>query len=85
MEISCLDEMKQLLGDVLQLGKRTAKLSAQTPLFGSLPELDSMAIVLVLVAIEERFGIKFDDEEASAANFETLGTLVSLIDHKRSS
>ena len=76
--------MKQLLGDVLQLGKRTTKLSANTPLFGSLPELDSMAVVLVVVAIEERFGIKFEDEEASAENFDTLGTLVSLVDRKRS-
>lgn len=84
MENSCLDEMKEVLGDVLQLGKRTAKLHADTPLFGSLPELDSMAVVLLVVAIEERFGIRFDDDEATAEHFATLGSLTSLVDRKRS-
>ncbi len=82
---SCLDELKTLLGEVLHLGKRTATLSADTQLFGSLPELDSMALITVVLEIEERFGITFDDEEATAETFTTIGTLVSLIDRKRSS
>ena len=68
MENSCLDEMKEVLGDVLHLGKRTATLNAPTRrCSGHLPELDSMA-VLVSFAIEERFGITFDDDEATAAS-----------------
>jgi acyl carrier protein len=70
---------------VLQLGKRTARLTADTPLFGSLPELDSMAVVFVIVAIEERFGVKFEDDEATAETFATLGTLAALVDRKRAS
>lgn len=81
---SCLDELKELLGDVLRLGKRTASLGPDTALFGSLPEFDSMAVILVVVAIEERFGVKFEDEEASAETFATVGTLTSLVDRKRS-
>lgn len=81
---SCLDELKTLLGDVLHLGRRTATLSADTRLFGSLPELDSMALISVVLEIEERFGITFDDEEATAATFATVGTLVSVVDRKRS-
>jgi acyl carrier protein len=76
--------MKELLGEVLNLGKRASRLTADTRLFGSLPELDSMAVVLVVVAIEERFGIRFEDDEATAENFVTLGTLVALVDAKRS-
>jgi acyl carrier protein len=81
---SCLDELKMLLGDVLHLGRRAATLSADTRLFGSLPELDSMALISVVLEIEERFGITFDDEEATAATFATVGTLVSVVDRKRS-
>lgn len=82
---SCLDEMKKLLGEVLHLGRRTATLNADTKLFGSLPELDSMALISVVLEIEERFGITFDDDEATAATFATIGTLASLVDRKRSS
>jgi acyl carrier protein len=83
--VSCLDEVKEVLGKVLHLGKRTAKLSAETRLFGSLPELDSMAVVLVVVEIEERFGIKFDEEKVTAETFETVGSLASAVDRMRSS
>jgi acyl carrier protein len=82
---SCLDEMKKLLGEVLHLGRRTATLTAETRLFGSLPELDSMALISVVLEIEERFGITLDDDEATAATFATVGSLASLVDRKRSS
>lgn len=82
--VSCLDELRELLGEVLGLGKRTATLNAQTPLFGSLPELDSMALVMVIIAIEERLDIVFEDEEVTAEAFETVGTLANLVDGKRS-
>jgi acyl carrier protein len=79
-----LDQIRELLGSVLELGKRTAKLSAETRLFGSLPELDSMAVVLLVVALEERFGIRFDDEEVTAETFATLGTLAAVVGRKQS-
>lgn len=85
MASSCLHEVSELLGDVLKLGKRTTRLTAETRLFGSLPELDSMAVVLVVVAIEERYGIRFDPEEVRAEAFATLGTLAALVDGKRAS
>lgn len=83
--MSCLEEMKALLGETLHLKKRAAALTADTPLFGSMPELDSMAVVLVVVAIEERFGVKFDDDEVTGETFATVGALASLVDRKRSS
>lgn len=85
MPSTTIDEVKDVLGNVLKLGKRTASLQADTPLFGSMPELDSMAVILVLVAIEERLGVTFADDEVSAENFETVGTLVALADSKRAS
>lgn len=81
--VSSLDEVKQLLGDVLRLGKRRATLTGDSRLFGSLAELDSMALVKVVVAIEERFGLTFEDEDITAEAFATLRSLAQLVDRKR--
>lgn len=75
-------EIKQVLGDVLQLGARTAALGPDTPLLGSIPEFDSMAVVSVVTAIEERFGIFVEDDEISADTFETVGTLYEFVNQK---
>jgi len=77
-----LDEVKRLLGDTLQLGDRVKDLTAQTPLLGSLPELDSIAVVTVIAALEERFGITVDDDEITAETFETVGNLSAFVEQK---
>jgi acyl carrier protein len=77
-----LDEVKRLLGDTLQLGDRAKELTAQTPLLGSLPELDSIAVVTVIAALEERFGITVDDDEITAETFETVGNLSAFVEQK---
>ena len=80
--MSTFDSVKQVLGDTLQLGSRVNLLTAQTALLGSVPELDSMAVVTVLASIEETFGIRIDDEEVSAELFATVGTLTSFVERK---
>ena len=77
-----IDDVKALLGSTLQLGKRSNALNASTPLLGAIPELDSMAVVSVITALEERFGIVVDDDDIGAANFETLGSLVAFVEQK---
>ena len=51
-------------------------------MLGSIPELDSMAVVNVITAMEERFGITVDDDEISADTFATLGSLVGFVKGK---
>ncbi|HEX9836899.1 MAG TPA: acyl carrier protein [Alphaproteobacteria bacterium] len=80
---STLEALKRVLGEVLQIGARAGRLTADTPLLGSLPELDSMAVVAVITAIEEAFGIFVNDDEVSAETFETVGSLAAFIDRKR--
>ena len=75
-------ELKRILGEVLSLGDRADRYTAATPLLGSLPELDSMAVVSVITTIEERFGIVIGDDEISAHTFETFGSLVDFVQHK---
>ena len=77
-----LGEIKSILGEVLQLGTRAVDLCADTPLLGSLPELDSMAVATVIAGVEDRFGIFVEDDEISAETFETLGSLVAFVETK---
>jgi len=77
-----LNDVKQILTDVLSLGDQGAALTAQSPLLGSIPELDSMAVVNLITALEEHFGIAVEDDEISASTFETLGSLSDFVAHK---
>ena len=76
------EDIKTMLADVLSLGARKSQLSESTPLLGSIPELDSMAVVNVITAMEDRFGISVSDDEISADTFATLGSLVGFVEGK---
>jgi len=77
-----LDEVKQIIGDVLQIGDRTDQMDASTALLGGIPEFDSMAVVSVITALEDQFAVTVDDDEISADTFETLGNLHDFINEK---
>ena len=74
-----LEEVKTLLIDVLNLGAAGQALTADSPLLGSLPELDSMAVVTLIGALDEHFGIAIDDDDISASTFATLGSLAQFV------
>lgn len=73
--------VKEILIDVLQLSS-DAEFEEDTALLGAIPEFDSMAVVTVLTAIEDTFGIEVDDDEISADIFETFGALCSFVAEK---
>lgn len=77
-----LKEIRNILGDVMSLGDRATLLEEDSILLGSLPELDSMAVVNVITALEEHFDITVNDDEISAKSFETLGSLVRFVEQK---
>ena len=78
-----LNEVRNIVTDVLSLGAAGEALGADSPLLGSLPELDSMAVVSLIGALEEHFGITVDDDEISASTFATLGSLAAFVQEKR--
>ncbi|WP_404379887.1 acyl carrier protein [Caenispirillum salinarum] len=80
--MTTLDHVKGLLGEVLQLGPRAETLTADTPLLGSLPEFDSMAVATVIAGLEDRFDIVIEDDDLSVEVFETVGSLCALVDDK---
>jgi len=77
-----LQEVTNILADVLSLGDRKNSLKADSVLLGNIPELDSMAVVNVITALEDHFDITVDDDEISAQTFETVGTLTGFVEQK---
>lgn len=70
--------VRGVLVDVLGLSpERAAAFNEATPLFGSLPELDSMAVAGVLTEIEDRLGITIEDDEVDGDMLATFGSLVN--------
>ena len=80
--MATFEQVRQIIGDVLQLGDRTATLQPDTVLLGNIPEFDSMAVLAVLTDLEDRLDIEFDDDEISAEIFETLGALSDFVESK---
>ena len=69
---------RALLRDVLGLTQdRVDAFDSGTPLFGALPELDSMAVAGLLTEMEDRFDILIDDDDIDGDVFETFGSLVA--------
>ncbi|MCB1901336.1 acyl carrier protein [Cognatazoarcus halotolerans] len=72
-----------LVDDVLALDGRALEFTASTPLLGAVPELDSMAVIGIINAIEEQFDFIIGDDEIDGGTFETVGSLVDFVRHKQ--
>lgn len=70
--------LRAVLVDVLGLpAERVSAFTEATPLFGALPEFDSMAVAGLLTELEERLGIQIEDHEVDADMLETYGALLT--------
>jgi len=79
-----LDGVVAVLVETLGIEDRAASIDADTPLFGSMPELDSLAVLSLVTSLEDRFGFELDDEDFSGEIFETVGTLAAFVEQQRS-
>ena len=77
-----VEAVKAVLVETLGLEDRAGTIDASTPLLGSLPELDSLAVMELVLALEERFGITVEGEDVTAEAFETLTSLTAFVDEK---
>jgi acyl carrier protein len=74
------DAVREVLRDVLGLSEaRAAAFTMDTPLFGALPELDSLAVAGVLTELEDRLGILIEDDEVDGEMLESFGALVDFV------
>jgi acyl carrier protein len=85
MELSstvALADVKDVVVQTLGVEDRADAIDADTPLFGTLPELDSMAVLELVLELEERFGIVLEGEDVTAEAFETLANLTAVVESK---
>lgn len=75
-------ETLSILDEILSLGGRGLAFGRDTPLLGAIPELDSMAVVALIGAMEERFGFMVEDDEIDGSVFESVGSLVDFVEGK---
>ncbi len=75
-------ELLALLDTALHLGGRGLDFDDATPLMGAVPELDSMGVVSLLTALEERLGFSVDDDEIDGSIFQTFGSLLAFVTGK---
>ncbi len=76
------NELLRLLDGVLSLQGRGLSFTPDTPLLGAIPELDSMAVVSLLTALEEQYGFAIDDDEIDGSTFATVGDLTRFVTGK---
>ena len=81
-QMATFEQVRQIVGDVLQLGERTERMQPDTALLGNIPEFDSMAVVSLLTAIEDEYGCVFEDDEINAEVFSTIGSLTEFVETK---
>ena len=77
-----VESVKGILGDALGIGERAEAYDASTPLLGSMPEFDSMAVVAVLNSLEEQFELEVGDDEIDAETFASIGSLADFVEAK---
>lgn len=74
-----LPDVLPILDSVLGLRGRSTYFRQETPLLGAVPELDSMAVVALVSALEDQFGVAIDDEDLDSATFATVGSLCAML------
>ncbi len=75
-------EVTKILHSVLSIDSGGSAWTGETELLGNVPELDSMAVVSILTALEERFGFVVDDDEVDGRTFGTVGSLTRFVQSK---
>ncbi|MFW6020469.1 MAG: acyl carrier protein [Guyparkeria sp.] len=73
------ETVRDVIVQTLDLPGPKQRFAPDSGLFGEIPELDSMGVVLLLTALEDRFDIQLSDDEIDAEWFETFGSVANFI------
>ncbi len=82
---SILTKVSGILSDkiVTDTGKEGG-IQADTPLLSSGLNLDSVAVLELVVEVENHFGVTFEDDDLSVELFRSVGSLASAVEKKLS-
>ncbi len=72
------DKLVTILSETLSID--AGEFAEDTLLLGNFPEFDSMAIVSILMELEEQFGISIAEDELTGDAFESVNSLLEFID-----
>ena len=75
-------EIALLIVSVSGCRQASESLTPDSLLLGAIPELDSMAIVNLIVALEKRYHFQWYDDEMEESIFSTLGSLTQFVQLK---
>lgn len=81
-QLNTSQEVLRILDEVLSLKGRSFSFQRNTPLLGAIPELDSMAVISLIGAFEEQFGMVIDDDDIDGGTFATIGSLSDFVSSK---
>ncbi|MEV4604127.1 phosphopantetheine-binding protein [Amycolatopsis sp. NPDC049253] len=76
------EDVKSVVVVTLDIEDQAAGLGPETGLYGNLPELDSLTVVKLIVAMRKRFGIEINIDEIACEIFDTLGRLAAFVESK---
>lgn len=77
--MTTLNTLLHILDRDLNLQGKALTFTEATPLRGALPQLDSMAIVTLVSSLEEAFSFEFPEDKLDGAVFDTVGTLLGVV------
>jgi acyl carrier protein len=78
-----VESVTEVVVETLGIEDRAQTLSASTPLFGAMPELDSLAVLELVTRLEARFELQIEDEDITGEVFETIGSLAEFVQQSR--
>jgi len=76
------EDVKSVVVATLAIEDQAADLGPETGLYGNFAELDSLAVVRLIVALQKRFGIHIEVREILGDVFLTLGGLAAFVESK---
>lgn len=76
------EEVKAVVVVTLNIEDQADDLGPETGLYGNLPELDSLSVVKLIVALRKRFGIEIKIDQIAGDIFDTLGRLAAFVESK---
>ena len=82
MQIVEHSDIARLIGGVTGNVDQADRLTAESRLLGAIPELDSMAVVNLIMALEKRYAFHWHDDEVEESIFYSLGSLAGFVQIK---
>jgi acyl carrier protein len=74
------EDVKAVVVVTLDIEDQADDLGPEMGLYGNLPELDSLTVVKLIVALQKRFGIEIELDEIVGDIFDTLGRLAAFVE-----